>query len=306
MGEPTSGAGLLTGLVKGDNISYLGIDEIGRYLANISSGKNNGFQREIIDYIIKLFSKADQTFKSRQYANDKDNPPIEIHQPHFCCMGATVKERLEQACSSTEVIDGFLNRWLVFNNDTRPDDSSGEINTPPPRDLVAKIQNYIKENPIIKNNYGVPEPRIVSFTPEALVFFKNYKKKMIAKIDNEPFPINQLYARCGEHAEKVALILCDDICIGVSDIKSAIEIVQQSNLHISRFAGSISNSQHESDLLHILNVIKEYGQISQNRLTQLTRKISTRIRNEIIGQLLEAEEIESDKSGKKVIYKIVG
>jgi len=302
MGRPTSGTGLLTGIHKCGSVGLLSIDELGRFMSNISAKNAGGFQREITDYMVELFSAAGRTFRGRQYANEKQNPQIILQQPHLCCLGSTIPERMQAACSGSEIIDGFLNRWLVFSSSDRPEKQRNIKFAPPPAALVDKITFWMAENPTQSDNYGTPNPKEIRFTPEAWQLHEDFDKKMIKKLDSEPFPINQLYARAPEHAEKLAMILCDDEVIGINEIETAIAIVEQSNLQIATFAGSITDTQHESDVVFILDMIRKWPNISRNQLTQRSRKLNQRQRNEILTQLIESGDINVGGEGKKVTF----
>ena len=299
MGRPTSGTGLLTGIHKCGSIALLSIDELGRFMGNISMKNAGGFQREITDYMVELFSASGRTFRGRQYANEKQNPQIILQQPHFCCLGSTVQERLRASLNGTEIIDGFLNRWLVFNAPDRPDKIKGVKFAPPPQTLVDRIVYWMAENPPVYDNYGTPDPKEMVFTPEALEELDVYESECNAKLDT---PLGDLYARNWELAQKVAMIITDDNCVGTPEIQSAISIVKQSSLHLESFASKITDTQHEADVVYILDIIKKWPGISRNQLTQRSRKLPQRQRADIMTQLIESGEVEVKEEGKKQTF----
>lgn len=302
MAEPTSGVALLTGLSKANCNGVLLIDEMGRFMSNISLKSSVGYQREITDNMIKLFSSAAYTFRGRQYANDKENPQVILHQPHFSCLGSTVPEKMQASCTSTEIIDGFLNRWLVFSTNNRPDKKRGIRFSEPPQVLVEKIMQWMDMNPRNTDTYGNPEPQEVRFTPEAWDIFVEYDEKSIKLLDSEPFPINQLYARSAEHVEKISICLADDGMIGVRDVQIAIQIVNQSNEQIKAFARGVVDNQHEADVNYVLDIIQRNPNISKDKITQKTRRIDSRKRNDILSQLVEGGDVIFTKNGKKTIF----
>ena len=120
---------------------------------------------------------------------------------------------------------------------------------------------------------------------------KQFKVNMIKKVDNEPYPINQLYIRSGEHCEKIALTICNGEIITLQDVENAIMIVEQSNNNVRSFTNLIADTQHEADLLYILDKIKKHKKITKNQLTRTTQKINNKIRNDIITQLVESGQI---------------
>lgn len=304
MGRPTSGTAMLTGLNKANGIGWLKVDEFGRYLANASGKQAQSHQKEIVDYMIELYSCANRTFYGRQYANDKENPQVIIEQPHFCCIGSTVEEKMRDACKSGEVIDGFLNRWLVFNSSERPKKNLSVKDFEPPQTLLDRISAWLNDFPIATDPYGDIKPHIIEFTPEAWSVFLSYEEKIESMMDKVSYPLNELYARAGEHVVKVATTLADDWWVGIPEIKAAISIVDQSIDNIVKFARGIADNQHEQDVLFILDVIRKAGVegISQNQITQRTRKIQNKQRVDILNQLIEAGDISHQKDGKKSLF----
>ena len=103
-------------------------------------------KKDIIDYIIKSFSKANSVLLGKQYADSKKNPRIDINQPHLCFLGSTVKEKMLQACKSTDAIDGFLNRWLIFESNIRPAMNPDGRPSEPPKELVEAVKAMAIKN----------------------------------------------------------------------------------------------------------------------------------------------------------------
>lgn len=298
MGEPTSGTGFLRSVHDRGRVALMVMDEIGRYLGNASGKMAGSHQKEIIDYIIKTFSNANSVLKGREYADNKKNPTIDINQPHFCCLGSTVEERLKAACSSSEIVDGFLNRWIVMGVRERVARREKVKFTGPPHELVAKVQalaareyNPYNADPVLKE---------VRFTPEAWDYFNVYRRENDKKVAATPYPLNALYARTAEHIEKLALTISDSEDVLIADVKAAIEIVAYSNTSIMHFAGLISDNETEGQFIRVREMIKEAGSIKRNELTRKTQFIigGERRRNEILEALINSGEVSFEKDEK--------
>lgn len=306
MGEPVSGGGFLTGLNKANRVGLLVMDEIGRYIGNLSGKMAGTHQREIIDYIIKTFSCANSMLKGRQYVDEKKNPSIDIKQPHFCCLGATVPERMQAACGSAEIIDGFLNRWLVFSVTERVQRQQKVRFSQPPQELVDAISK-LSLSPTY-SAYGDPEPLEVRFTVEAWAFFTEYRDKVDGLIERAKYPADRLYSRTCEHIEKVALTLSDNVWIHIQDVQAAIQIVEQSNTAIMQFVGLIADNVYEQDFIRVREIIREAGEIKRSLLTMRAQFVSGGARRigEIVETLVEANLVAVRKSGKAAHYKWIG
>ena len=307
LGEPVSGGGFLTGLNNANRIGLLVMDEVGRFLGNISNKNAGGFQKEIVDYIIKTFSCANSVLYGRQHVNTEKNPKIDINQPHFCCVGSTVQEKLQAACTSGDILDGFLNRWIVFNARERVDRNDLAIKATPPDELVNKINEMFGEG-VKYDSYGEPEPIEVRFTPEAWDMFTSYRDKMDKLIKESGYPLDALYSRSAEHVEKIAMVLCDNEDVLCTDIKAAINIVDTSNRNIMELANLIADNVNEQDFIRVKEKIRKIGEISQGDLTygcQFVNGGAKRIR-EIVTTLLDKGVIVDRKVSNKTIYKWIG
>ncbi len=307
LGKPKSGSAILTGLNKADCRGLLSLSEIGHYAANFMDKRAGSFQKEIGHLIIELFNKAGGTYEGDQYANEKENKQAVFFQPSLSILGSSVPERLQMAVTGAEVIDGFLNRWIAFQVTTRPPIPDAMEDAPPPQALVDKIKKWMDDNPTNVDNYGEPHPRLMVFTREAYDDLMKYKRDMREKLDIIPYPINQLYGRAAEHAEKIAMVITDGNDIGTPELTKAIEIVNQSNRVITEFCRGISDSPHDQMVHKVLEAIKnaQGGWIKRRDLTRATRWLEPRKRFEILAQLQESEEIEKLDDGKITKYRFI-
>lgn len=302
IGIPTSGSAIATGLKKANGCGLLPIDEFGRFIGGINNKNAQNFQTEIIDFMISIYSRSGGTFYGKQYADDKTNPQIILENPYLCVYGTTIKEKLQAACNSAGVIDGFLNRWLIFKTDETPEEqyslNIGEI----PSDLIEKIEEWTARN--IINTAG--KFKKISFTKEAFTRFTEYKKTVQKKQNETPAPLDALYSRLGGLVEKMAIVLCDEDLIGITELETAIKIVDNCHANMLEFTNNISDTQHEADLLYVLDKIKEHKKITQNHLTRITQKINQKTRNDILSQLIESEQIAIDKTAQKTVFIYLG
>ncbi len=308
MGKPTSGTGLLTGLVKAKLAGLLVVDEIGRYMGNISQKGAGTHMREITDYFVELFSAAGRSFEGRQYANEKINPQVKFDQGHLSVLGYSVKEKLQAACSSSEIVDGFLNRWVLFSTDDRPTKQARGRDDTPPQAIVEKVKGWLAEFPIQMDSYGDLEPAVVSFTPEAQEIFNAFDDKMENSIASSCYPVDKLYTRSAEHVEKLAMILSDGGFIGVPETQQAIAIVERSNKALIRFCNMIADNISESDYVRVREKIKEAGEIKKSHLTMKCQFVQGGVKriSDIIKVLLDGNIISEKKDGNKTIYKWIG
>jgi len=304
LSEPQSGTALLNGLLKADRIGLMCIDEIGRFIGNIANKNSSGHLREVVDYFIKSFSKANSFLVGKQYANDKANPRIDIVNPHLCVLGATVKEKFIENCRSSDAIDGFLNRWVLFESKHRPRRQYKKISIgEPPASIMEAIAAVIaKAPPKPMHNQEVPLTHTIKLTPDAYELMESYSDTIEDLLDKSEYPLDALYSRSCEHVAKIALITCDNEFVRLRDVQFAINTVTESNRLIAGLAGLIADNDLEREHIKVLELIKRNGSMSNAKFINSTKRLSPKTRAEIIRDLEEAGEIIKEKCGRSYKY----
>lgn len=291
MGRPASGSAIATGLLKSSGVSALCIDELGRYLGGISGKNSQSYQAEIIDVLIDIYSKSGSIFYGKQYANEKQNPQIIIENPYISCIGFTVKERLLEACTGADVLDGFLNRWLIFQTEQMPDESFPENRGLIPNDLLQMISEYIH------SHSGDVARLVIGSEPWSL--YKDYRKMNSERKKAAGWPLDALYQRSQLQVLKLCMLFSDDDNVTKEQMQMAIDVVEESLLQMISFSDSISNTQHEADLLYVLNVINKWPGINTTGLTNKTRKLKAQDRQAILEQLQVMDKIDIQPTSNK-------
>jgi len=310
LSEPTAGTSLLKGLkTDAGRVGLWAIDEFGRYLAHVTSKNSGNYQKEIIDYVIKMFGRASGTIRGKKFANEKMNPRINIVNPHLCVIGASVKEHITDNCTSKDAIDGFLNRWILFESLERPRMKLGKKNVEVPQSIIDAIQKIIADDPNGKYPIGEddkPLVRQVRYTPEAYAMVQQYQEEVENLVDNSPPILQALYTRNYEHTTKIALILSDDEFIRVQDLELAIAIVAESNKLVVDLTGLISDNEQEKMVHKLLAVIKAHagkGGITHSELIRRSKFLNAKSRKEILSDLVQSGEVIADLVGKSYIYR---
>jgi len=305
LSEPTAGTSLLKGLLDADRVGLWAIDEFGRYLAHVTSKNAGNYQKEIIDYIIKMFGRAGGIIRGKKFANEKLNPQINIVNPHLCVIGASVKEHIVDNCTSKSAIDGFLNRWVLFESTERPRMKIGKKRVEVPKHIIDQIQKIIDEDP--NGQYPLLETdspiiKEVRYTPEAYAMIQQYQEDVEDLIDKSTPLLQALYTRTYEHTTKIALILCDNEFIRNEDVNVAIEIVTESNKLIADLAGLIADNEQEKMVIRLLNVVRTHKGISHSDLIRRTKYLNAKSRKEMLNDLVQSGEVIATEAGKSYTY----
>ena len=275
IGKPASDAGLMSALEEAGGVALMQIDEFGHYLKGINNKDNPKYLAAISSLLTELYSTASSTLMGQQYSNRQTNAKrIDIDQPCVCVLGSTVPDRLYNAVSKDEILDGFLTRWIFFESeDYDPEINSDrkDIQSYIPLQLVENIRNIRRSyapRSAGEGDFVGPvkvKTRIVSLTPEAEVlandYFMEIKKKRIDAIENGEL-MKVVYTRSYENMMKLALVASEAIdsklTITGNSIRWAIDVITYSNEKFRKIIGNhISNSPYEKNLNDMYNELKK-------------------------------------------------
>jgi len=255
-----------------------------------------------------MFGRANGVIRGKKFANEKINPRINIVAPHLCVLGASVKEHITDNCTSKDAIDGFLNRWLLFESLERPRMKVGKKRVEVPEGIVRGIQKILDSDPNGAYPLGEDEKPLVKqvrYTPEAYAMVQQYQEEVENLIDSSSPILQALYTRNYEHTTKLALILCDDEFVRVEDLELAIAITTESNKLVVDLTGLISDNEQEKMVHKLLAVIKSHSKkgISHSDLIRRSKFVNAKSRKEILGDLVASGEVIAEPVGKSYIYK---
>lgn len=145
IGEPSSDSGLLKALNKLPRCLLIW-DEFGLALEELSKA-SQGCRATILKETMKLFSTAGEKYIGREKATEDR---IDIRAPYLTIFGATTPVRFYSALDSKFVHDGFIGRWLAFEQVYNPSgvrQSQGPLIVPEPlKDYVHSIESWIPAN----------------------------------------------------------------------------------------------------------------------------------------------------------------
>jgi hypothetical protein len=320
-GTPASGAGLLTALREGGGRCLIVWDEFGRVLKNLTHKNAGSHQRDVLTYLIELFSSAKSLYAGVQYANhDGKMKRAPIDQPCLSVYAVTVPERFFQCLTSDDAIDGFLARWLVVESKDytlKPARPQGDVNDPP-EPLLEALRRW-REAPSNYDPRGNVDgvlairPMTVSYCEEAEELISAYAEAMRARAAEESANrtgLSAIYARCAEHAIKLALAAHEGDSISVDAMRWGIAMAD----HCARFMveavkANVASSEYEKTQKHILKAISDRGDewVSHSELVRATRSVEPRKRTEALqdladGGLIEVRQDEAAKNGRPPRY----
>ena len=137
IGEPASDSGLLKALVEKPR-ALLVWDEFGIAIEKLSKSQNS-YLATILKEVMKLFSMAGHRYIGRQYS---ERGRTDIYAPYLNIFAASTPVRFFDALDNKFVLDGFLSRWLTFE---QPNNAEGKQQTRKPIDVSEELKAWIRK-----------------------------------------------------------------------------------------------------------------------------------------------------------------
>jgi hypothetical protein len=305
IGVPVSGPGLIRSVRERKGRAICLIDEIGLAIKSMYSTTAATHKREIITEMMKLYTSGGDPMLGGEYANGERE---DIDDPALSVYGMTVADSLFDALSSSEVISGFLNRWLIIasENPLPEENPDPQSRNNVPQSLIDEIQ-LIESMPT--NAYAQTQleydmgicPRVIEFTAgaqkilhELKKLVRNRREKLLAAKNKS----HAMWGRIPEIAQKLALIVQTGDKITERDMQWAAEFTTYwTEYVIDHVKYNIADNDHERKVNKILTIIRDYlgserEYMTHRELSQRTSKwLRQNERNDILRALVEAEMI---------------
>jgi hypothetical protein len=133
-----SGAGLLAS-VEMHRSRFFAIDEFGLWLQAITSKYAGGYKLEIMRLLMELYSRADSTYRGKEYGDQKLKPRKDIRHPIVGVYGISTHHTFNEALTSGNAVDGSLSRMIIIPDaEERPERVRPEY-VNPPDSLIAMV-----------------------------------------------------------------------------------------------------------------------------------------------------------------------
>lgn len=307
-GKPASGAALIDSLHDTMGKQLLQLDEFGMFLATLTNSNASAFSREIVTNMMELYSSASSYFQGKSYARQsgKKIEARNIDEPCLSVVGSTTPSELYDSLGSKDAVNGFLNRWLIFESkDINPKLNKNGGVQEPPKEMVKQIKNL---NQVFK------KPRIITISQEADTILdtlyektnNNRLEEIKAKSD-----LASVWVRTRENAIKLALIAEDGIEIKKETMQWACDVSYFCSQQMMDIVNdNIADSQYEKEYKSVLKFIRERKVIKHSALLKrFSRKLKALDLKNIIAMMVECQDIkicnkdkEELKSGETIYY----
>jgi len=266
--------------------------------------------KEILTNFMKLFSSANTVYISTEYADQDKRARVSLDYPCVNINATTTAENFYKALSSVQVVDGYLNRFLIVDESekSRPHRKKSKQRLVIPDSILNWIDDahYLRSirsgGSIVGINANAPF--IVKMDNEATALFDEYEDEIEYRMDHTSKMLsdNKLLSRSWEHADKLALICAvgDNVqkpVIGREHAAWAIEFVRyHTDRLIMTIKDRVADSEFESDCNdYYLTIMRAADRgITKREMGRVSpfRKHQQRDRTAIINSLMAAGKID--------------
>ena len=301
-----SGRGMVSALEQ-HPVRLFQIDEFGLFLNSVAGSKAPTHKAEIWSELMKLYSRAKGVHRGTEYANKKDAPRVDIHQPCVCFYGTTTPSTFWKALEGGAMMDGSLARFLVFVTDTdRPDRNraAGIINPPAPLLEALTAITRGQGDPLPPGN--LPDVHVVPMTAaeEPMPFTvpmtgaaEALHEQKLAEEDSwakrvAGTPQAAIVNRLAENATKLALICAISRdpahpTITELEIDWGWALAEHCTRALLRDAGRfLADSEFEKRLNKAINIIGKHGPCSRRDMFHKGLKLAEREFRDVINALV--------------------
>lgn len=291
-------------------------DELGtNLLARISSKRASTHEQAIKGALLELWSRyqGKGPFLTTTRAQAAS---VAIPSPSYTLLGASTPEAFYDALKGGDVLNGFMNRFLIADAAPRAEEDEDVDMTPVPQVIVDTLQGIV---PDVGGNIGglvgvysglsKVDERKLEWGLGVREIVRAFKKQVNAAVD---LPMGELWGRTYEYAIRLGGLHA----VGLRGLYARLELADMqwgaawacaSARSMADAAASLmSKSDYEAKVNDVQAVIKKAGVITRSALLRAIRHLDARDLTNVTNHLAEAGIIElleikadgSRKSGK--------
>lgn len=286
-----SSAGLVNWIAK-HGATLFQLDEIGRLFQTMKSASKSPHLFNIASVLMSMYSSSDQEWIGDAYADEEKTPRID--QPHAVVYGSTTPGDFFGSLTADNVTDGFLGRFLAFEDGRSEFNEERDIDTAVPTHIVAGAQEWIEKQVRRGNLAGiVTRPIMVDHSPEAVERFNIHLRAITARQAHDEETHGALWARSGGKAGKLALLFAASRCTGATSISVELRdvdlAIKLSNYLTRRMIYNVFEMVAENEIVaKKKRILREIGDrpLTGSALSRKTQFLGRRERDELLSDLV--------------------
>ena len=299
--NPRSGSSLVRSL-SSEPARIAMIDEFGRFF-RFNKNANAGFQQELVDHMLKLYSQGEGSYSGAQFSDARQN--ITVDRPSLSLLATTVPESLLDNLSQQSLTDGLMSRLLVLWGEDDPADGPQNPNLAVPDSLRDHCRSWLTFGGDLGGVPGANAEQQVEHTAEA----ERMARDIIANARKLPAATQAqkvLRSRIAQNTCKLALCYaCSrDASRPVVDVK-AVQWGYALTMHVYQSITELLENQIPEGEFHkrCLRVVdwlgRQGGQATLSTMARRFRAWTSKERTDVLKNLAETQQVEIEHSATK-------
>lgn len=284
-------------------LSVCAMDEIGAFLKRLVHPRASAYEKAISKVLRSIWGSSFCPMMTPEWASVE---ATEIENPALSIYGVSTPAEFFSALEGDDVVNGFLNRWLLLTTDQKFKDRD-PVHPPghmPPQLALALAQLRNDANALKDADRKSPigEGKVI----KRMVWNggRGFYEAMLGDLEricrNEE--IEPYYARTGEMAIRLATILaagCGRMYVTAEDMTWGRDVVMWSAARMAKLAGNYI-AENDAQRMHnrvMRLVCGRGGRLSHRDLVRLLKgAVTSRGLKDIMDQMLASGEVIAHKS----------
>lgn len=302
------------------------IDEIGLMLEGTQS-KGNYVGASALKVMMEAWGSCHGAMLPKAYSQmgltpeqrEKQGERV-IHNPCLTIMGLTTAGQFYRSLSSQQIVNGFLNRWLVVETAYGMGTDQDVYRPDPPSSVIEWVQWARRPRgnlPIANNALLRASPNRVPVSVGAMEVFNAYAREVKARrIELKPEGLDELLSRAREMAMRVGLIVA--VSDRAEEVRAehaawAVDYVRfYSERLLAKVHLTVADTAYEALQKSFLAALAKLGKqgVTQGQMCKLNpfRQVDTQKRRAVLADLAESGQIvvlaEQGKTKPVTRYRI--
>lgn len=316
-----SSAGLASHVVKNPSCGYM-LDEVGDMMAQLAErGCPHHFRKLSLTLKTLYSGSGSKGVQPRCLAGDDGGKNDSVDYPHVHIYGTTTPEKLLRSVTDDQIEDGLMGRFMLFFASDSPKKSKAK-KSGTPHGLIEHFRRYRGDfgstaitDDLLNDVGGEAATNIMEITrtDEAAdrlddhydaIYDRNEEK---GSSDGESVSLN-VWNRASEKTAKLALLFAasrePDPAKCKITLEDANRAIRLSNFLTRRVVVAYNErvaSEYEKDRDFVYSNVPA-GWITEAQLNHRCRRITPRLRDQIISDLLKSETITKGLKGGRIVY----
>lgn len=286
------------------------MDEVGDFLTRINARRASPHERAITGVLRTAWGASFETISPPEWAGRIAEP---IHAPALSIFGVSTHEEFYAALQGADVLNGFLNRFLLLTTRRRERQEPDTVSHTPPRAIVDDLKAIRSGiDPLVAatiHNERADDPaRFATFEGDAGACYR----ALVSHCEEIEGDRAAFFVRTAEMAQRIATI----VAVGNDPARPRITIdVMEWSRDLALFSAErmaaeaadfMAETDHQAEARRVLRIIREAGRIPHQKLVAaMKHKLKARDLAQVIESLIEAGEVTAEKeatSGRAAVF----